>query len=61
MTLIPFVNFHPGIKWSEYIYTSTIISVFIHSLQKHALIIFHFTYHITYCENLLKGWVLHEY
>lgn len=28
MTLITFVNFRAGIKWNEYIYTSTIISVF---------------------------------
>lgn len=34
MTLIAFVNFHAGIKWNEYIYTSTIISVFTQILQE---------------------------
>ena len=61
MILILFYPRHPGIKWNEYIYTSTIISVFIHILQNYVLITFHFPHHITYIENLLKGWVLHEY
>lgn len=34
MALIAFVNFCAGIKWNEYIYTSTIISVFTQVLQE---------------------------
>lgn len=61
MILILFYPRYPCINGTN-IYILVLLFPFSFTFCKnYALITFHFPHHITYIENLLKGWVLHEY